>query len=207
MRLTSRLLAMICLAGAPTFVDAQINCNLPAAQPITYVEFPAHPFGVIASTDGCWLFVSLNTADPRSPNGLAVLRRASGTIQTQRIVPLEGGPLGMIMTHDGQLLIVADSEFVVFLDVNKLRSGEGDPILGYMRDGQSSGSIYVNVDTDDRYLFVSGLTNYNANNLEGSAKGKGAVVGSVRAGLFPRELRTASPPHIRIALMPTCSPS
>lgn len=191
MCLTRRLLVLISLlASAPAIVDAQNNCNLPAAQPITYVEFPAHPFGVIASSDGCWLFVSLNSAEPRSPNGLAVLRRAGGTVQTQRIVPLESGPLGMILTHNGQMLIVADAEFVVFLDVSKLHSGEGDPILGYMRDGRHAGSVYVNVDTDDRYLFISdeNAATITVTNLE-KARRNGykadAIVGQIPTGLAP----------------------
>lgn len=146
---------MICLAGAATVAHAQTNCNAPAAQPITYVEFPSHPFGIVPSADGCWLFVSLSSANPRSPNGVAVLKRSGGAIQLQRIVPVENGPSGMVLTHDGQLLIAADDEFVVFLDANKLRTGDGDPVLGYMRDGKYSGSTYVNVDADDKYLFVS----------------------------------------------------
>ena len=40
------------------------------------------------------------------------------------------------MTHDGKLLIAADDEFVTFLDVQRIISGRGDPILGFFADGR-----------------------------------------------------------------------
>ena len=54
-----------------------------------------------------------------------------------------------------QLLIVADGGYLAFLDVARLESGKGEPVLGYMGSGAPVGFIYVNVTADDKYLFAS----------------------------------------------------
>jgi len=38
----------------------------------------------------------------------------------------------MVLTHDEQMLIVADGDRVAFLNVGNLISGRGDAVLGYM---------------------------------------------------------------------------
>lgn len=150
-----QLFAIACFCGFGVLALGQSNCNGPAAQPITTIDLPAHPFGIVPTSDGCHLFVSLISANPRSPNGVAVLDRAAGKLKLRRIASFEDGPTGMVLTHDGQLLIAADNAYVVFLSAKKLLEGDEDPILGYLSDGHDAGSVYVNVTKDDRYLFVS----------------------------------------------------
>ena len=153
------------------------DCNAAASNPLVNVALPGHPFSIISTPDGCWLFVSLTSDDPNS-NGVAVLRRTAGTISLQHIYPIEArkgrnplrpGPSGMVMTHDGQLLIAANDDDLIFLDVQAMISGKADAIVGHLNDGapkrtvttskdvteNSAGSIYVNVTKDDAYLFVS----------------------------------------------------
>lgn len=136
-------------------VSRTSQCNAAATEPVSYVALPGHPFSTVPSKDGCWIFVSVSSANPRSANGVAMLSRAGGRITLKRVFPVEASPTGMVMTHDGKLLIVADDEFVVFLDVLRMTSGRGDPILGYISDGNFSGSVYANVTSDDKILFVS----------------------------------------------------
>lgn len=64
-------------------------------------------------------------------------------------------PAGMVLTHDGEMLIAAANDFVVFFDVKKLETGEGDPVVQRVSDGPDAESIYVNVTADDKTLFVS----------------------------------------------------
>lgn len=98
------------------------GCNQAASEPVTTVKLPGHPFTIVPTSDGCWLFVSLTSVDPHS-NGVAVLRRSAGTITVERLYPIEAqknraplraGPSGMVMTHDGQLLIAASDDDVLF---------------------------------------------------------------------------------------------
>lgn len=131
------------------------RCNAPAAEPVSYVSLPGHPFSTVATKDGCWLFVSVTSSNPKSANGVALLSRADGRITLKKVFPVEASPTGMVITHDGKLLIVADDEYVVFLDVMRMTSGQRDPILGYISDGRFSGSVYVNLTADDKFLFVS----------------------------------------------------
>lgn len=173
------------------------QCNAAATDSISYVPLPGHPFSTIASHDGCWLFVSVTSTGPRSANGVAMLSRSQGKITLKKVIPVEAGPTGMVMTHDGKLLIVADDDYVVFLDVERMTTGRGDPILGYISDGDSSGSVYVNVTADDKSLFVSdeNTATITVINLE-KARAEGfkdsAKVGKIPVGDAPIAL-TFSP--------------
>jgi DNA-binding beta-propeller fold protein YncE len=169
----------------------ETDCNVPPTQAISYVGLPLHPFGAVASTDGCWLFVTVDGANPPFPSALAVLRRSGGMIKVQRLVALKGEHIGgAVLTHDRKLLIVADDRFVAFLDVHRLLTGERDPIVGYMRDRRAYGIIYVNVTADDKYLFVSDESSatITVTNLE-KARRNGykpdAIVGQIPTGFAP----------------------
>ena len=173
------------------------QCNAPAAAPLSYVPLPGHPFSTISSQDGCWLFVSVTSSNPKSANGVALLSRGKGQITLRKVFPVEVGPTGMVLTHDGKLLIVADDEYVVFMDVMRMTTGKGDPILGYISDGNFSGSVYVNVTADDKFLFVSDentrtITVINLEKARSQGFTEGAKVGQIPVGDAPIAL-TFSP--------------
>ena len=132
---------------------AQGGCNIPAKDPIVQLEVPGSPFEPVVSADGCWLFVTLT-----SPNGagqIAVVRRDDGKLTVVRTVPIKGSPTGAVLTHDGKMLIVADGDYIAFLDAARLTTGNGDAVLGYIGSGSAVGFIYANVTADDKVLFVS----------------------------------------------------
>ena len=129
-------------------------CNAPAKDPIVHLDMPGRPFEPVISKDGCWIFVTLTqSADGNA--GVAVVHRANGALNVVRTIGLQGGPTGAVLTHDEKLLVVADGGYLAFLDVARLETGDGDPVLGYMGNGSAVGLIYVNVTPDDRYLFAS----------------------------------------------------
>jgi DNA-binding beta-propeller fold protein YncE len=167
------------------------GCNDPMSEPVAFVPLPGHPFSTISTPDGCWLFVSLTSSNPRSANGVAVLSRRGGRINVERVFPVEAEPTGMTMTHDGKLLVVADGDYVVFMDVARMTSGRGgDPILGYISDGASSGSVYANTTTDDRLLFVSdeqaqAVTVINLQKARAEGFKETAIVGRIPVGVAP----------------------
>lgn len=184
----------LCVAARSKGAD----CNAQAKEAIRFVNLPGHPFSTIPSPDGCWLFVSLGSSSPLEVNGVAVLERnGNGDIRVRRVVPVESSPAGMVMTHDGKLLIVADDEFVAFLDVQKMTSSDGNPIVGFLRDQPDAGSIYANVTRDDAYLFVSdeGASSITVIDLK-KARTNGfvekAIVGKIPTGRAPIAL-TFSP--------------
>jgi DNA-binding beta-propeller fold protein YncE len=164
-----RILAGLSLALVLVFVAAcapragraifASDCNAPPRDPVTHVPLPGHPFDTVLSADGCWAFVSIVSSNPRSPNGVAVLRRAGGTLALRHIVTVENGIAGMVMTHDGKLLIGADDGYLVFLDVEKLRRGDADSVVGYLSDGGEPGTVFVNITKDDRFVFASDENN------------------------------------------------
>jgi DNA-binding beta-propeller fold protein YncE len=144
-----------CVSAQTSRAASTSRCNAAPAQAVSFVSLPGHPFSTIPSNDGCWLFVTLTSSSPTSANGVAMLRRTDGRITVEKVFPVEAAPTGMVMTHDGKLLIVADDEYVVFMDVMRMTTGRSDPILGYMSESGSSGRVYANVTADDKFLFLS----------------------------------------------------
>jgi DNA-binding beta-propeller fold protein YncE len=53
------------------------------------------------------------------------------------------------------VLVVATGDTATALDVKRLESGVGDPLLGYVPEGDGAGAVYVAITPDDRLLFVS----------------------------------------------------
>ncbi len=130
------------------------DCNQSSAKPVIDVALPGHPFMALATPDGCWIFVSMQQGKPPLQSGVAVVRRMHGDVTLARVIPMEDS-VGMVLSHDGEMLIVANGDYVDLLDVDRLKSGEGDPKLGRIYGGAGSKEDNVNVTTDDRFLFVS----------------------------------------------------
>lgn len=128
---------------------AAADCNTPAS---LTVALPGHPFTAVPSRDGCWIFVSL---PDREAGNIAVLHRGAGRVAVARVVPAPAAPTGIVLTHDGKLLIAAARDRVLFLDVQRLTSSAPNPIVGSISTGLGSGNIYANVTADDKLLFVS----------------------------------------------------
>jgi DNA-binding beta-propeller fold protein YncE len=139
-----------------------VDCNQPASEPISWVNLPgAHAFQALPSNDGCWIFVSLapedvaaTVANPAAQ--IAIFAKKAGRISLSRVVRVGGNPSGMALTHDGQVLVVADGNRVGFFDTASLVSGKRNPVLGYWNDdAKFPGRVFVTVTSDDTYLFVS----------------------------------------------------
>jgi DNA-binding beta-propeller fold protein YncE len=64
-------------------------------------------------------------------------------------------PSGLVLTHDGKLLIVAAGEYVIFFDTERLKTGENGAAFQWVSDGPGAASICANVTEDDKTLFVS----------------------------------------------------
>jgi DNA-binding beta-propeller fold protein YncE len=165
------------------------DCNQAAAKPITLVDVPGRPFEPIPTTDGCWIFVSFERT-PKMRAGIAVFRRSGGKANRARTVPVDGNPTGMVLTHDGRLLILADGEGEAFYDANALISGKGEPLRGRISDGAGSASIYANVTADDKFLFVSdertaSITVVNLEKAQATGFNQSAIIGKIPVATAP----------------------
>jgi len=164
------------------------------------ITLPGHPFGVVSSRDGNWVFVALmggggNGTRPTT-NGVAVLQQVDGQFELKRVIPLQDGPAGLVLTHDGKTLIGADGGSVVLLDTSRMTSGSGDPVIGTFSDGADS-AVYVNVTADDKVLFVSDegaktVTVIDLARVRSSGFDARAVIGKIPVGQAPIAL-TFSP--------------
>lgn len=150
-----RVPALLVLAWLVPAAHTQTGCNDRLASPVLTVPLPSAPFGVAASGDGCWVFVSMTNTGGGKQAGIAVLSHKGGRVDLVRTVPLPTPPTGIVLTHDGKLLIAAAIAQVMFLDVACLISGCDKPVAGSFSDGRNMQSVYVNVTADDKLLFVS----------------------------------------------------
>lgn len=125
-------------------------CTMPTQE--ASVAVPGHPFSALSSADGCWLFVSLS--DGRH-GALAVLRNDGGTFRLDHRVPLPVPGYGASMSPDGKLLAVAGHNGAAVFDIAALERAGGDPLLGWLHDGQGAQAVYTLVSKDGRLLFVS----------------------------------------------------
>jgi DNA-binding beta-propeller fold protein YncE len=187
-----------CAQNSKTPAPAIANeCNQPLADAIAMVDLPGSPFEPIPSADGCWIFVSMPRAPQGSNPGVAVLHRTRGKLSLEHVAPIGAGATGMVLTHDGKTLIAAQGDTATFLDVARLISGHGDPVLGKISEGRGAGAIYVNVTSDDRFLFVSDeskstITVIDMEKARRSNYSDGAIIGKIPVGLLPIAL-TFSP--------------
>ena len=193
---------LLTTASSRLMAQAQATaCNQAAPERITFVDVPGHPFTPIPTMDGCWIFVSLSNPKQGPPSGIGVLHRAGGSISLVRVVATDGGPAGMVLSHDGKVLIGAVDDRIVFLDTARMISGEGEAVLGYFREPEyhgelgemkvtTPGAVYVNVTSDDRWLFVSDewaqrITVIDLEKAQSSRFKEVSVVGAIPTGGLP----------------------
>jgi len=131
------------------------NCGGAPSEPVSFIDVPSNPFQALPSADGFWVFVSMPGGPSRGSSKIGVLRRSGGRLHLERVISIDGNPTGMVLTHDGQVLIVADGPRIAFIDVDRLTRARGDAVLGYLDEPGRLGRIYANVTRDDKTLFVA----------------------------------------------------
>ncbi len=118
----------------------------------------------------------------------------AGDLKLIRTARLKPPPRGIVLTHDGKTLIVSNGEGAVFLDVERLISGQGNPEIGAVKEGRAPGSVYVNVTRDDRTLFIS---EEGAQAITVVDAARRSIIGKIPAGVAPIAL-TFSPDEKRL---------
>jgi DNA-binding beta-propeller fold protein YncE len=187
-KVSSSLRAAAFALSTAASLHAQGGCNAPAKDPIVQLELAGSPFEPVVSADGCWLFVTL--ASPNGAGRIAVVHREGGNLSVVRTVPVKGNPTGAVLTHDGKTLIVADGDYIAFLDAARLAGGDGEAVLGYIGGGAAVGFIYANVTADDKVLFVSAeraeaIVVVNLERVRAGAVDASAVIGKLDVGNAP----------------------
>ena len=173
------------------------GCGGAPSEPVSFIDVPSNPFQALPSADGCWVFVSMPGGPARGSSKIGVLRRSGGILKLERVITIDGNPTGMILTHDGQLLIVADGPRIAFIDVDKLTKTSKDAVLGYLDEPGRLGRIYANVTRDDKTLFVADenaqtISVIDLAKLRASRFRASEIVGKIPTGTAPIAL-TFSP--------------
>jgi DNA-binding beta-propeller fold protein YncE len=147
------------------------------------VPVPGSPFSVVATADGRWSFVSLNSA-------VEVLSNRSPAPVADRQVSVPGTPQGEQLTSDGRYLLVADGSGAVVIDVAKAEDGAAGAVLGTLSSPAGQGAVEVAVSPDDRFAFVTlelshSLAVFDLHKALASGFGPADFVGTVPLGTAP----------------------
>ena len=177
----------------PAAAQQPAGCNGPPTEPVTFVDVPGSPFQALPSADGCWIFVSMPGGPARGQAKIGVLRRAAGKVTVERTMPIQGNPTGMVLTHDGRTLIVADGPRLAFVDVDRLVKTRSDAVLGYLDERAPNGRlgrIYANVTHDDKTLFVADenaqtISVVDLEKIRSSHFHASSIVGKIPTGMLP----------------------
>ena len=177
----------------PAAAQQPAGCNGPPTEPVTFVDVPGSPFQALPSADGCWIFVSMPGGPTRGQAKIGVLRRAAGKVTVERTMPIQGNPTGMVLTHDGRTLIVADGPRLAFVDVDRLVKTRSDAVLGYLDERAPNGRlgrIYANVTHDDKTLFVADenaqtISVVDLEKIRSSHFHASSIVGKIPTGMLP----------------------
>jgi sugar lactone lactonase YvrE len=151
-----RAIAARCLTLLAGTILSVCPASMNAAEqlPSQRISLPGRPFGVVVSGDQKWIFVSV-AAPQGKQSGIVVLREDGGKFETVRFAPMGRTPNGLVLTHDGSMLIAAADDYVVFFDVQCLITGAEAPAFQWVFRAHKAGSICVNVTDDDKTLFVT----------------------------------------------------
>lgn len=199
-------------------VQAPEACDAPAREAVTHVDVPGNPFLALPSRDGCWIYVSL-LASADAPGRVALFRRMARHVSFVRSVEAgsPGGMVltndqKLLIVAAGATVAFIDTARFASGDGNALLGQWTDEL-------PSPGRIYANVTGDDASrkgprtpirrrpitrAAPSLSWTWRAPRFAGSAddrqsltiidagrvkEGAAAVVGSIPAGGFPREMR------------------
>lgn len=176
--------------GEPDASTSFDRCNEATGEALMRVELPGTPVMALTTPDGCWLVASLATTKLGWPGAIVLFRRSIGTVSLTRVLPLEVPAYGIALTRDGSLLMVAAGDGVVFVDLQRLIMGRTDAVLGELREGGRPVRFYLNVSSDDRFLFVSDeaaqtITVADLFKARESGFAATAVVGRIPVGQLP----------------------
>jgi DNA-binding beta-propeller fold protein YncE len=138
---------------------------------------------VVATPDGRWSFVTLNSA-------VEVLSNRSPAPVADRQVSVPGTPQGEQLTSDGRYLLVADGSGAVVIDVARAEDGAAGAVLGTLSSPVGQGAVEVAVSPDDRFAFVTlelshSLAVFDLHKGLASGFGPADFVGTVPLGTAP----------------------
>lgn len=147
------------------------------------VPVPGSPFSVVATADGRWSFVTLNSA-------VEVLSNRSPAPIADRQVSVPGTPQGEQLTNDGRYLLVADGSGAVVIDVARAEDGAAGAVLGTLSSPAGQGAVEVAVSPDDRFAFVTlelsdSLAVFDLHKALASGFGPADFAGTVPLGTAP----------------------
>jgi DNA-binding beta-propeller fold protein YncE len=118
------------------------------------VPVSGQPTAVVGTADGRWAFASVSIRNAGEIAVMALAREAPRLVRTVKLPDSLTAAFGMVMTHDGRLLLVAGNTATAVLSVQALEDGGHDPVVGVLTDA-GAGQFEVMVSGDDRYVFVT----------------------------------------------------
>ena len=193
--------------------------RLLAGPPPVTVPVSGQPTAVVGTADGRWAFASVSVRNAGEIAVMALTGKAPRLVRTVKLPDSLAAAFGMVITHDGRLLLVAGNTATAVLSVQALEDGGHNPVVGVLTDA-GAGEFEVMVSGDDRYVFVTdedtgGLSVFDlAMALRDGFSAPGVAVGivpladgPVGIAMSPGGSNCTSPPWVRPARMGGCGSS
>ncbi len=177
----------VAVTGAPGCSTAPAAAPALHRVPVTLGPVPGAPFGVAATADGRWAFVSF----PGS-GSVGVFRIGTAAIpaQVRQVVPA-GQPLGETLTRNGRYLLAADdASGAGVISVSLAERGQAGAPLGMLNSPRGIGAIEVATSPDGRFAFVSledsaAIAVFNLHQALTKGFGGEDFVGTIPVGIAP----------------------
>jgi len=118
------------------------------------VPVSGQPTAVVGTADGRWAFASVSVRNAGEIAVMALTGKAPRLVRTVKLPDSLAAAFGMVITHDGRLLLVAGNTATAVLSVQALEDGGHNPVVGVLTDA-GAGEFEVMVSGDDRYVFVT----------------------------------------------------
>jgi serine/threonine protein kinase/DNA-binding beta-propeller fold protein YncE len=111
-------------------------------------QIGGQPFGVAATADGKFAFVSTG-------NAIEVFSTTGATPALLRTIGVPGAKKGVALTSDDRYLIAADQNGAAILNVTAAEQGTGNPVLGTLTSTGGGGAVEVQISNSGKYVFVT----------------------------------------------------
>jgi YVTN family beta-propeller protein len=138
----------------------------------------------------------VNPETPAQMPGIAVLVCRDGRFVFDHLVPLSSQPTGVAITHDGDLLVVADDAYAAFLRTSDAVAGRPPPVAGAIKlssgdiEDDDAGATFASVSPDGKFAFISdeqtaAVTVIDLTKAATDGYSRDAIVGQIDVGNAP----------------------
>jgi DNA-binding beta-propeller fold protein YncE len=130
-------------------------CDLRPQSGRAELPLPLHPLMVATLGRTCALLVTLSDGQEPAKGAIAVLKPERGKLAVASLLNVPTEPVGVVLTADESVVVVAGGSRIYFVDLGELLAGQTGAILGVTEYDRGAGTVSLALSRDERVLFAS----------------------------------------------------